>query len=305
MCPASWSAWSAPTAAASPTSSTPCAGCSANRRPSELRGESMQDVIFNGSANRKPARPRLGRAGVRQRATAAPAASGRQYAEIAVKRVLHARRHVELLHQQPAGAPARHPGHVPRHRPRPARLRHHRPGHDLAHHRGEARRAARVPRGGRGRLQVQGAPPRDREPPARHAREPDARRRHPARAQRQPREARGAGRGRDALQRAAGRRQLKQHLLWFLQARARPRPTGARARPRPTRRATISSRAWPTCAASRASWRRSARRTTPPATRSTRRRASSMRPAPKWAGSRPRSASWSKAARGCCRRSRR
>ncbi len=41
-------------AAASPTSSTPCAGCSANRARPELRGESMQDVIFNGSTARKP-----------------------------------------------------------------------------------------------------------------------------------------------------------------------------------------------------------------------------------------------------------
>ena len=58
---------------------------------------------------------------------------------------------------------------------------------------------------------------------------------------------------------------------------------------RPTRRASRPTcrqggerarrRAWPTCAASRPSWRRSARRTTPPATSCTRPRASSPKPA--------------------------
>ena len=89
---------------------------------------------------------------------------------------------------------------------------------------------------------------------------------------------------------------LKQHQLWFLQARrerGRPgqgqgrrreggqRPRIAHGRPAPHREPT---------------WKPSARRTTPPATRSTRPRASSTKPAPKSAGWRPRSASWSKAA---------
>jgi chromosome segregation protein len=65
---------------------------------------------------------------------------------------------------------------------------------------------------------------------------------------------------------------------------------------RPTRPSTTWRRAWPTCATSRPSWRPSARRTTPPATASTRRRAGCTRPAPRSAGWRPRSASWSKAA---------
>ena len=60
-------------------------------KASELRGESMQDVIFNGSGQRKPA----GRASVELIFDNAPDASGKQvsgpwgqYADIAVKRVL-------------------------------------------------------------------------------------------------------------------------------------------------------------------------------------------------------------------------
>ena len=60
-------------------------------KASELRGESMQDVIFNGSGLRKPA----GRASVELIFDNAPSAAGKsvggqwgQYAEIAVKRVL-------------------------------------------------------------------------------------------------------------------------------------------------------------------------------------------------------------------------
>ena len=131
-------------------------------KASELRGESMQDVIFNGTNLSKPA----GRASVElvfdnadgaRRRPVEPVRRDRRQARA------DARRHQQLLHQQPAGAPARRPGRVPRHRPRPARLRDHRPGHDLADHREQARGAAPLPRGGRGRLQVQGAPARDRE----------------------------------------------------------------------------------------------------------------------------------------------
>src|SRR4026207_2056171 len=56
-------------------------------RASELRGESMQDVIFNGSGNRKPA----SRASVElgfSNEDARAGGSWNQYAEIAVKRVL-------------------------------------------------------------------------------------------------------------------------------------------------------------------------------------------------------------------------
>src|SRR5690606_21373147 len=56
-------------------------------KASELRGESMQDVIFNGSTNRKPA----GRASVEltfDNSDGRAAGQWSQYAEIAVKRVL-------------------------------------------------------------------------------------------------------------------------------------------------------------------------------------------------------------------------
>ena len=120
-------------------------------KASELRGESMQDVIFNGSGHAQAGQPRQRRAGVRQRRRARrrpvePVRRDRRQARA------DARRHHQLLHQQPAGAPARRAGRLPRHRPRPARLRDHRPGHDQPHHREQARGAAPVPRGGRRRL---------------------------------------------------------------------------------------------------------------------------------------------------------
>jgi hypothetical protein len=64
----------------------------------------------------------------------APAASGTVCRDRRQARA-HARRHQQLLHQQPAGAPARRAGRVPGHRPGAARLRHHRPGHHQPHHR--------------------------------------------------------------------------------------------------------------------------------------------------------------------------
>ena len=188
-----------------------------------------------------------------------------------------ARRHEQLPHQQPAGAPARHPGRVPRHRPRPARLRDHRPGHDLADHREQARGAAPLPRGGRRRLEVQGAPPRDRDAPQGHAREPDPRRGHPARAQRQPRQARAAGRGRGPLPGdAAGSADQAAPALVPASIATRRARRSASAR-RWSRRRPRSSRAPPTCAAPRPSSRRSASRTTRPTTRCTPRRARSAR----------------------------
>ena len=155
-----------------------------------------------------------------------------------------ARRHEQLSHQQPAGAPARRAGRVPRHRPRAARLRDHRPGHDLAHHREQARGAAPVPRGSGGRVQVQGAAPGDREPPEGHAREPDARRGHPARAERQPREARVAGRGCGPLSRAAAGR-AAQAAPALVPASSRRRARGGTRQPggrRGDRRARIEER---------------------------------------------------------------
>ena len=57
-------------------------------KASELRGESMQDVIFNGSGTAQAGRPGQRRAGLRQRATRRAGGQWNQFAEIAVKRVL-------------------------------------------------------------------------------------------------------------------------------------------------------------------------------------------------------------------------
>jgi hypothetical protein len=121
--------------------------------------------------------PRQRRTGVRQRrrpgrGPVGPVCRNRRQARA------HARRHLELLHQQFAGASPRHSGHLPRHRSRAARLRDHRAGHDRAPDRGEAGRAARVPRRSRGCVEVQGTPPRNRKPSARHARKSDTGRGH-------------------------------------------------------------------------------------------------------------------------------
>ena len=106
-------------------------------KASELRGESMQDVIFNGSTSRKPA----SRASVELVFDNTLARAGGQwnsYAEIAVRRVL-TRDGTSSYYIN--GQPVRRrdvqdvflgTG------PRAARLRHHRPGHDQPHHRNAA-----------------------------------------------------------------------------------------------------------------------------------------------------------------------
>ena len=77
---------------------------------------------------------------------------------------------------------------------------------------------------------------------SRHAREPDPRRGHPARAQRQPRQAGEAGRGRrSATTRCRPTPRCKQHQLWFLK-RAESEADQARSRPMPTRPSTTSKR---------------------------------------------------------------
>ena len=120
-------------------------------KASELRGESMQDVIFNGSGQRKPA----SRASVELVFDNDDARAGgqwNQFAEIAVKRVLTR-----------DGTSSYYINNQPVRRRDvqdvflgtglgPARLRHHRPGHDQPHHREQARGAAPVPRRGRRRL---------------------------------------------------------------------------------------------------------------------------------------------------------
>jgi hypothetical protein len=116
-------------------------------KASELRGESMQDVIFNGSGSRKP----VSRAAVElvfDNTLGRLSGQWSQYAELSVKRLLTRNWPVRVLHQQPARAPQGCHRPLSRHRPRSARLRDHRPRHHLADHRGQAGRTARLPRRG-------------------------------------------------------------------------------------------------------------------------------------------------------------
>src|ERR1051326_7166428 len=65
-------------------------------RAGALRGDSMQDVIFTGSANRKP----LARAAVElifDNSQGRAAGQGAQYAEISVRRVLRSEEHTSEL----------------------------------------------------------------------------------------------------------------------------------------------------------------------------------------------------------------
>ena len=102
-----------------------------------LRGDSMADVIFNGSSARKP----VGTASVELVFDNSDGKIGGAVREL--QRDLaqahgRARRHLELLHQRRPLPPQGHHPAVPRHRPGLAQLRDHRAGHDLARHRGRA-----------------------------------------------------------------------------------------------------------------------------------------------------------------------
>ena len=172
-------------------------------KASALRGESMQDVIFNGAGDRKP----VGRASVE---LCFDNSSGRiggqwgQYAELSIKRVLTR-----------DGDSSYYINNIPVRR---------RDIHDLFLGTGLGPRAyaiieqgmisrvieakpeeaADLPRRGRRRLEVQGAAQGDRGPHLRHPRESRARRGHPHRARRAADEARDAGEGRDGVQGARG-----------------------------------------------------------------------------------------------------
>ena len=247
--PASWSAWSAQRLRQVQRDRRRALGAGRIVGPA-LRGERMQDVIFNGSGERKPVGRASRRAGVRQQPGPRRRAVGavrRDLRSSACSRATANR----LLHQQPARAPPRHRRHLPRHRPGPARLRDHRAGHDLAHHRGEARGAARVPRRGRGRLQVQGAAQGDRRAHRRHAREPRARRGHPA-GTGQPARASSRRRRRSPPSSATSRRGCSQaqQLLWFSKQQDAARAPRALHAPRSRRSPSRSRGCRRTCAPS-------------------------------------------------------
>jgi chromosome segregation protein len=96
-------------------------------KASALRGESMQDVIFNGAGERKP----VGRASVELHFDNSLGPHRRPVG--AIRRDLDQaradpRRRFDVLHQQHSGAAPGHPRSLPRYRPGPARLRDHRAG---------------------------------------------------------------------------------------------------------------------------------------------------------------------------------
>lgn len=145
----------APTAAASPTSRSGGALGAGESKASELRGESMQDVIFNGSSNRKP----VSRASVELIFEQFPG-PGHGPERQPVRRVVG-----EAVLTVPAssinptttsGPPQGHHRPVPGHRPGPRAYAIIGQGHHLPHHRGEARRAAGVPGRGSRRHPLQG-----------------------------------------------------------------------------------------------------------------------------------------------------
>ena len=99
-----------------------------------LRGDSMADVIFNGSSARKPVGTRLDRAGVRQQRSARSAASTPVTPRVSLQtRGIARRRRRYYLHQRralSAHATSRHSSSAPA--LGAAQLRDHRAGHDLA-----------------------------------------------------------------------------------------------------------------------------------------------------------------------------
>ena len=189
-------------------------------KASALRGESMQDVIFNGAGDRK----QVGRASVELHFDNSAGRIGGQwgkYVEISIKRVLTR-----------DGDSTYYINNIPVRR---------RDIHDLFLGTGLGPRAYAiieqgmisrvveakpeelrdVPRGGRRRLQVPRAAQGDRGPHRRHAREPRSRRGHPPGARRPARQARAPGEGRHRVPRARGAARADPAAALVLQAAGR------------------------------------------------------------------------------------
>ena len=134
-CPGSAWAWWGPTAAARATSWMPCAGCSARARRANCVAKACRTSSSTAAGHRKPASRASVELVFRQRRLARAGGQWNQLHRDCRQAGADARRHQQLLHQQPARAPPRRAGRLSRHRPGAARLRHHRPGHHQPHHR--------------------------------------------------------------------------------------------------------------------------------------------------------------------------
>ncbi len=172
-------------------------------KASELRGESMQDVIFNGSGQRKPA----GRASVELVFSNDDGRAGGQWNRFSRDRRqarADARRHQQLLTSTTsrcAAATCRTCSSAPASARAPTRSSARARSRRIIESKPEELRlfleeAAGVSKYKERRRETENAPEG-------HAREPDPRRGHPARAEREPRQARDAGRGRRPVPRAA------------------------------------------------------------------------------------------------------
>jgi chromosome segregation protein len=197
-------------------------------KASALRGESMQDVIFNGAGDRKP----VGRASVELHFDNSQGRIGGQwgqYAELSIKRILT--RDGDSTYYINNIPVRRRDIHDPvsRYRPRPAGVRDHRAGDDLPGNRGQARRAAHLSRGSGRRLQIQGAAQGNRRPHCRHPRKSFARRDIRAELGNQLARLEAQAKVATEYRELEGRLKQTQHMLWFSKqqdaVRARDRHT--------------------------------------------------------------------------------
>ena len=183
-------------------------------KASALRGDSMQDVIFNGAGGAKL----VGRASVElflHNSAGRIGGQWGQYAEASIKRVLTRDSGTHRITSTTFRCAVATSTISSSARTRPARVRDHRAGHDFAGDRGQAGGIARVPRGGRGGLQIQGAAQGNRRAACGCPREPFPRRGHPNRGGHQLEKLEAQAKVAGEYREHETRLKLVQHLLWF------------------------------------------------------------------------------------------
>ena len=215
----------------------------------QLRGESITDVIFNGSTSRKP----TALASIELSFDNSDGRIGGEYAEYARNRDPSpgdARRAVRVFPERHQVSSPRHHGHLPGHRVRSAQLLDHRAGHDQPAGRGEAGRPAGLSRGSGRDLQVQGAPPRNRESDPAHRGEPRAAERHTRGADAAARPPAAPGPRRRALSRIEGRGAARPPPNCMRCGWSRSKRRCTRAKPRSVRSKSLSNARSPSSARS-------------------------------------------------------